>query len=242
MGQLLILNKYRNLNGTFQKGHSFRIGVKHSEESKKKMGESLKGMIAWNKGKTNYLSDESRKKISNARKGKPSWNKGKKLSEDHIRKLSSSHLGFKRPQSGKEKISNTLRKMYRNGTRKSAMFGKKQSKETIQKRVSQFSGNKSHFWKGGVTLEIIKIRTSFEMKLFRRACMERDDYTDQKTGERGGKLQVHHIQNFADFPQLRTSISNGITLSKESHKKFHQIYGKRNNTREQLEEFLGKKI
>jgi hypothetical protein len=95
-----------------------------------------------------------------------------------------------------------------------------------------------HLWKGGITPENHKIRSSLEMKLFRKACMERDNFTCQKTGERGGRLVVHHINNFADFPELRTSIENGITLSKESHKEFHRIYGVKNNTKEQLLEFL----
>ena len=31
---------------------------------------------------------------------------------------------------------------------------------------------------------------------------------------------------------------NGITLSKKAHKEFHAKYGKTNNTKEQLQEFL----
>lgn len=76
------------------------------------------------------------------------------------------------------------------------------------------------------------------MKLWKKACLERDNFTCQKTKQRGGKLRVHHINNFADFPELRTAINNGITLSEKSHKEFHQIYGVSNNTKEQLEEFL----
>lgn len=83
-----------------------------------------------------------------------------------------------------------------------------------------------------------KIRTSLEYKLWVKACMERDNFTCQKTGQRGGDLQVHHINNFADYPELRTSIENGITLSKQSHREFHKIYGVKNNTKEQLIEFL----
>ena len=94
-------------------------------------------------------------------------------------------------------------------------------------------------WKGGITPENRKIRTSLEIKLWRKACLERDNFTCQKTGQIGGKLVVHHINNFADFPELRTSIENGITLSKEVHIEFHKKYGKRNNTFEQLSEFLG---
>jgi len=102
----------------------------------------------------------------------------------------------------------------------------------------QQKGDKCWNWKGGITPEIIKIRNSTETVLWRKAVFERDNYTCQATGQWGGKLVVHHINNFADFPELRTSISNGITLSDVSHREFHKKYGRRNNTMEQLQEFI----
>ena len=86
--------------------------------------------------------------------------------------------------------------------------------------------------------ENMKIRMSVEFRLWREAVFARDNWTCQKTKIKGGKLHAHHIQNFAQFPELRTSIDNGITLSKEAHRGFHKRYGNKNNTKEQLEEFL----
>jgi hypothetical protein len=100
------------------------------------------------------------------------------------------------------------------------------------------TGEHNPKWKGGITPQNRKIRTSTEFVLWRKACMERDSFICQKTGQWGRSLVVHHINNFADFPELRTSISNGITLSEKAHKDFHHKYGKKNNTKEQLEEFL----
>ena len=98
---------------------------------------------------------------------------------------------------------------------------------------------KNHFnWKNGATPENAKIRNSMEFDLWRIAVFARDNWTCQKTGIKGGKLTPHHIQNFAQWPELRLAIDNGITLSKEAHREFHHRYGVKNNTREQLEEFI----
>jgi len=97
--------------------------------------------------------------------------------------------------------------------------------------------NNSH-WRGGITPQNSKTRNRLDYTMWRKAILERDNFTCQKYKIRGGDLVVHHINNFAEFPELRFSIDNGITLSKKAHNEFHKIYGKRNNTREQLEEFL----
>lgn len=138
------------------------------------------------------------------------------------------NLGRKLPPRSKEYI-------------KKSSDGHKGIKPTIATRKKQsdsHKGEKCHFWKGGITLEHLKIRTSIEMRLWRESVFARDNFTDQKTGIRGGDLHAHHILNFAEYPELRFAIDNGITLSKESHKEFHKKYGMRNNTREQLLEFL----
>lgn len=115
---------------------------------------------------------------------------------------------------------------------------------SFKRGIPQYAtrGDKNPNWRGGTSSEQDKLRHNIEMNLWRKSCMERDNFTDAKTGIRGGDLVVHHINNFLSFPELRTSLENGITLSKESHKLFHKIYGIRNNTREQLTEFLTNKI
>lgn len=62
-----------------------------------------------------------------------------------------------------------------------------------------------------------------------------------KKGKPSGKLEVHHINNFAEFSELRFALDNGITLSEKAHDEFHKIYGIKNNTKGQLEEFLNRK-
>lgn len=66
------------------------------------------------------------------------------------------------------------------------------------------------------------IRTSPEYNEWRRKVFERDDYTCQICGQRGGKLNAHHIKRFADFPEKRCELSNGITLCERCHKNIHR--------------------
>ena len=80
-------------------------GLKHSEESKRKMSVSHRGQPSWNKGKK--LSEEVREKISISHKGKPSNHKGKKCLEATKEKISNARKGKKRSKETKNKIANS---------------------------------------------------------------------------------------------------------------------------------------
>lgn len=71
-----------------------------------------------------------------------------------------------------------------------------------------------------------------------REVRERDGYQCQCCRNRTGIMHAHHILNYADYPSERYEVSNGITLCEHCHNKFHSMYGKHLNSREQLEEFL----
>jgi len=60
----------------------------------------------------------------------------------------------------------------------------------------------------------------------------------QKYGTVGGDLVVHHVNNWAEYPDIRLAIDNGITLSKKAHMEFHKKYGMKHCIEEQLLEFL----
>ena len=54
-------------------------------------------------------------------------------------------------------------------------------------------------------------------KQWRRSVLERDGFECQKCLFKGYPLQIHHIQRYRDFPELRYDISNGITLCIPCH-------------------------
>lgn len=168
--------------------------------------------------------------------GKPGFWIGKKMSKDHRKKIGLAGVGRKHTKGWKIKMSGMNKGV------KNPNYGKHPSLDTRKKLseagMGKHTGSKCNFWKGGITPENKKIRNSIQTCLWREAIFARDGWTCQKYQIEGGRLQIHHIKNFAQYPKLRFAIDNGITLSREAHKEFHKRYGKKNNTKEQLEEFL----
>lgn len=63
------------------------------------------------------------------------------------------------------------------------------------------------------------IRWSKEMCDWRKMVYERDKYICQMCFKKGIYLNAHHIKKFADYPNIRFDINNGITLCKDCHQK-----------------------
>jgi len=74
-----------------------------------------------------------------------------------------------------------------------------------------------------------------------KSVFERDKYTCQLTGIKGKKLSAHHLYSWDKNKEKRLDINNGITILKELHDEFHNIYGRGNNTPEQFEDYKKKK-
>lgn len=99
-------------------------------------------------------------------------------------------------------------------------------------------GKNSPNWKGGITPESKVVRSSAKYSEWRTQVFERDEYTCQKCGQRGGVLNAHHIEGFNNNPELRTEVLNGITFCADCHDDFHHQFGKGNNTENQLNTWL----
>lgn len=104
--------------------------------------------------------------------------------------------------------------------------------ETKQKiglfNKGRYSGSKNHFWKGGVTPEHKRIRSSVEYKEWRVAVLERDNWRCQfcnirqgwnKTEKKQIVIDADHIKPFSVFHELRLEVDNGRALCRDCHKK-----------------------
>jgi len=98
--------------------------------------------------------------------------------------------------------------------------GQRSSPETEIKRGQRLSPETEfkELVPGGVSTEEIRLRSSPEYVQWRKAIYKRDDYTCQKCGVKGGRLEAHHIKPFATHPELRFDVDNGITLCKSCHR------------------------
>ena len=79
-------------------------------------------------------------------------------------------------------------------------------------------------WKGGITPENARIRGSAKMLKWREDVLKRDKRRCKRCNTLK-KPQAHHVRSFAEYPDKRFDIDNGVTLCKSCHKLFHKTYG-----------------
>ena len=89
-------------------------------------------------------------------------------------------------------------------------------------KINPKTGKYHWNYKGGITSENHIIRNSIQMENWRTKVFKRDGYICQICGQLGGKLNAHHIEPFAKFPELRFEVSNGMTLCNKCHINEHR--------------------
>lgn len=101
---------------------------------------------------------------------------------------------------------------------------------SIQCRNKLWKGKNHPLYKGGSRSDKDMIYHSKKYQDWRRRVFIRDSFTCVECGVIGGKLEAHHIKQFALYPKLRFSINNGVTLCRECHRKTEgwlRYYGKK---------------
>ena len=97
--------------------------------------------------------------------------------------------------------------------------------EILQQISATLQGVSLEDWDGFSGNERKKFVASVEYIQWRTTVFQRDDYTCQECGTRGGDLNVHHILPYRDYPEPNFSLNtkNGITLCVECHR---ETFGK----------------
>lgn len=104
------------------------------------------------------------------------------------------------------------------------------------------NGEKSNFWKGGITPINKALRESLEYEDWRRKVFERDSYTCQGCGKIGGWLEADHLKPSSLYPELRFEIDNGRTFCKPCHKKFGWELFREGNPKKRINNISRKEI
>lgn len=169
---------------------------------------------------------EQRAKISASLKGRmPKFipnNKERRHSAQYKIDVGNRKRGSRHTEATKRLMSEVHKRVWATG-------GHPITPEAIQKMRDANTGPRNHLWKGGVTSLNQKIRHSTPYREWRKHVFQRDDYTCQACGQRGGILQADHELPFSQFPDLRFEILNGRTLCVSCHKKTPTYGGRIHN-------------
>lgn len=147
-----------------------------------------------------------------------------KIKQTNLEKYGEDH--YNKTQEGKEKHRNTCLEKY---GYENWMY--------IPGNSDMFRGDKSPVWKGGVHDERWD-RLQPKYKKWRMGVFSRDGFICRKCHNKAQYLEAHHIENWNDYPDQRYVSDNGITFCRDCHIEFHRQYGKKNNSKEQILEFL----
>ena len=145
---------------------------------------------------------------------------------------SGSKLGRCKSCSKKGRLNNMFGKHHTQETKDKMSFNKAGEKQycikcgKLKKRrdyklcfqcyISNLFGKNNPNWKGGIQSKL-RPRLTKKYKQWRKSVFKRDNYTCQLCGQKGGKLEVHHIKSWIKYSKLRYIILNGLTLCYKCH-------------------------
>lgn len=181
-------------------------GRKHSPETIEKMRKS-----AWNKGRTGVYTEEQLERMRKA-------HKGHYVSDETRKKLSVSHLGKVPGNKGMKYSKEVCERISAGKKGKSVPW----SEERKKKFKARMTGENHPLWVKDRTKLSRKTsgteRMAYFYSFWRKQVKDRDGHRCRiNNGDCRGRLEVHHILPWRDFPELRYEVNNGITLCHAHH-------------------------
>jgi hypothetical protein len=125
-------------------------------------------------------------------------------------KAAKSRIGIKRPKS---KQFNEYRNLFDNPAHKLEV------KQKLRDIKLGLRGEATNHWEGGKTNERQRLMGQETYKQLRKQVFERGNYTCQVCITRGGSLEMDHIKEWSNYPELRFEQINCRTLCSDCHKK-----------------------
>ena len=158
-------------------------------------------------------------RFSHASKGKTYWLFSCECGKDVIR-----HTGNIRksihPSCGCNKFKSLLEALFKRKGDKHPMWRKDLTPEEREIRKEHRNGDTEF------------TEWSYEIKKI-------GNFTCKACGDRtSGKLVSHHLYNWSAYPDYRYELWNGVCLCSDCHISFHSAYGRKNNTKEQFEQWI----
>ena len=136
--------------------------------------------------------------------------------------------GYLNPMRGRKFSEEARKNMGRLPGFVSELRGRERSIEVKLKisaklRISARRGAANPSFKDGKVTERRGVRFSQEYHRWRFDVFVRDKFICQKCGYgNGGILTAHHMKSFADYPELRFDVDNGLTICLSCHIEIHR--------------------
>lgn len=168
------------------------------------------------KGKGRFCSKECKCPIYE--RTCPTCGKTFRHAPQSVQRYCSKECAYSSPTRSERARRNTLEQWQIPAKRMRTLQGiKRRSKsESWRSRMYFKTGKDSPFYRNGNAQLHSRPQQGAE-KQWRRDVFRRDDYTCQRCGAKGGKLNAHHIKPWIDHPELRYDVENGITLCVACH-------------------------
>jgi hypothetical protein len=175
-------------------------GIALTPEHRKKIGDAQRGR---------NFTEEHKRKLSVAHVGKIPWNKGTKGV------MKGWNKGI--PVSPETRLRLSIARIGKTPWNKGKSYSPELREKLSLAHIGTMTGSANPNWKGGTKSERQRIMGTALYLKWRKAIFERDDYRCFSCGERGGRLEAHHIFPWAYFPRLRFALENGVTLCEQCH-------------------------